>query len=84
MFGDAVSFAALSRSSSLVWGLLTWNDSLAYAEMHIALATVLRRFGDRMELFETGIEDVRVQRDFFVPKTKVGTKGVRVLISSKA
>ncbi|EKG14730.1 hypothetical protein MPH_08005 [Macrophomina phaseolina MS6] len=57
---------------------------LAYAEMHIALATVLRRFGDRMELFETGIEDVRVQRDFFVPKTKVGTKGVRVLISSKA
>lgn len=52
--------------------------------MHIALATVLRRFGDRMELFETGIDDVRVQRDFFIPKTKVGSKGIRVLIKSKA
>ncbi|KAK0637582.1 Cytochrome P450 monooxygenase yanH [Lasiodiplodia hormozganensis] len=58
--------------------------NLAYAEMHIALATVLRRFGDRMELFETGIDDVRVQRDFFIPKTKVGSKGIRVLIKSKA
>ncbi|EOD49440.1 putative cytochrome p450 protein [Neofusicoccum parvum UCRNP2] len=57
--------------------------NLAYAEMHIALVTVLRRLGDRMELFETDIDDIRVQRDFFVPKTKVGTKGVRVLIKSK-
>ncbi|KAL0258271.1 hypothetical protein SLS55_007444 [Diplodia seriata] len=58
--------------------------NLAYAEMHIALATVLRRFGDRMELFETSIDDVRVQRDLFIPKAKVGSKGVRVLIKSKA
>lgn len=63
--------------------MLTCSGSLAYAEMHIALVTVLRRLGDRMELFETDIDDIRVQRDFFVPKTKVGTKGVRVLIKSK-
>ncbi|OJD35002.1 cytochrome p450 [Diplodia corticola] len=58
--------------------------NLAYAEMHIALATVLRRFGDRMELFDTTIDDVRVQRDLFIPKPRVGSKGVRVLIRSKA
>lgn len=63
---------------------LTFFCSLAYAELNIALAMVLRRMGDRMELFETDIDDVRVQRDLFVPKAKVGSKGVRVLIRSKA
>jgi hypothetical protein len=84
VFGHEVSlFFLVVRAFGCV---KTWDIdidgmfSLAYAEFHIALVTVLGRFGDRMELFATDGDDVRVQRDYFVPKTKVGSRGVRVLI----
>ncbi|KAF2138958.1 uncharacterized protein K452DRAFT_232819 [Aplosporella prunicola CBS 121167] len=54
--------------------------NLAYAELYITLATVLRRLGARLQLFETDEDDVRVHRDMFLPKPRDGSKGVRVLV----
>jgi hypothetical protein len=33
-----------------------------------------------MELFETGVEDVKYDHDFFLPGTRPGSLGVRVLM----
>ncbi|KAF2137173.1 uncharacterized protein K452DRAFT_291838 [Aplosporella prunicola CBS 121167] len=54
--------------------------NLAYAELFIGLASLIRFLGDRLELFETTKEDVRFYRDDFVPGVKPGSKGVRVLV----
>ena len=51
---------------------------LAWAEMYIGLATVFRRV--RMELFETGPEEVVMTREYFVPLPKEGGKGVRARV----
>ena len=53
---------------------------LAYAELVLGLASVLRRFGERMELFETGREDVELAHDMFMPQPRKGSQGVRVMI----
>ena len=50
---------------------------LAYAEMYIALANAFRRFD--WELYETGVESVAMDHEVFVPRPKVGTKGVRAI-----
>lgn len=55
-------------------------SSLAYAELYMALAAVVRRFGDGMQLFETTVDDVDIHHDIFVPMPKAGSKGVRVVI----
>ncbi|KAH8660697.1 oxoglutarate/iron-dependent oxygenase [Tricladium varicosporioides] len=57
--------------------------NLAYAEVYLALAAVIRNFGDRLELFETTAEDVEIHHDVFVPVPKVGSKGIRVLVKQK-
>lgn len=57
--------------------------SLAYAEVYMALAAVIRTFGDRLELFETTAEDVEIYHDVFVPVPKAGSKGIRVLVKQK-
>ena len=54
-------------------------SSLAYAELHIAIAAVIRRFGYRMSLFETTTDNVELAKDFFVPWPR-GEKRVQVLI----
>ena len=54
--------------------------SLAYAEFHMALATVFRRFS--FELYETDVSDVEMARDCFLPMPKLGSKGVRVTVRS--
>ena len=55
--------------------------NLAYAEFYMALATVFRRFGRRMELFETERErDVDAVKDFFVSSPSLESMGVRVII----
>jgi hypothetical protein len=46
----------------------------------MALAAVIRTFGDRLELFETTAEDVEICHDVFVPVPKAGSKGIRVLV----
>ncbi|KAF2186100.1 cytochrome P450 [Zopfia rhizophila CBS 207.26] len=53
--------------------------NLAWAELHIALATFVRRFGDRVELFETGPAEVEWKYDLFEPG-RDSYKGVRVLV----
>ncbi|KAH6674962.1 putative cytochrome P450 [Halenospora varia] len=57
--------------------------NLAYAEVYMALAAVIRTFGDRLELFETTAEDVEIYHDVFVPVPKAGSKGIRVLVKQK-
>ncbi|KAF8849153.1 cytochrome P450 [Acephala macrosclerotiorum] len=52
--------------------------NLAYAELYLMLSTLLRRY--EMELFDTGVDSVKLRVDFFLPKAKPGTEGVRVLI----
>ena len=53
---------------------------LAYAELWVGLAGFLRRF--ECELYETGREDVELWQDLFVPRAKLGNKGVRVLVKA--
>jgi cytochrome P450 len=52
--------------------------NLAYAEMFLTIAAVFRRFD--VEMFETGIEDIRIERDFFVAAPRLDSKGVRAVI----
>ncbi|GME42310.1 cytochrome p450 [Neofusicoccum parvum] len=54
--------------------------NLAYAELFIGLATLVRCFGDRLELYECGVEDVRYHHDAFLPAVRPDSKGVRVLV----
>ncbi|KAI4213325.1 MAG: hypothetical protein LQ351_004066 [Letrouitia transgressa] len=52
--------------------------NLAYCEMYLALANVLRRF--EFELFKTGLEDVEVVSNALVGHPRKESKGVRVKI----
>ncbi|GME62507.1 Cytochrome P450 [Neofusicoccum parvum] len=55
--------------------------NLAWAELFIFLAMIVRCYGDRLELFKTTLEDVEFHHDAFIPGIKPGTKGVRVLVN---
>lgn len=46
--------------------------------MFLTIAAVFRKFD--MGLFETTIDDVRIERDFFVAAPKLGSKGVRAVV----
>jgi cytochrome P450 len=52
--------------------------NLAQVEMYLTLATLIRRFD--FELFETDRSDVELAHEFFVPVSKLDSKGVRVLV----
>lgn len=54
------------------------GQSLADAELYL-LATALATKVD-LELYETGIEDVEIQRDWTIPQARMGSQGVRVLV----
>ena len=56
---------------------LTLCNSLAWAEMFIVFATVMRRF--HTELFDTTRKEVDPKTDAFVPLPE-SDKGVRVLV----
>ena len=68
---------------------------LAYAELHLVLSGVWRRFGGppatdsgpipqgyggRMELFETDKRDIEMEYDLFVPYGKKDSQGIRIVI----
>lgn len=55
--------------------------NLAWAEMYLAMAAVFAPGRFEFELFETGVEDVRVVRDYLVPFAREESLGVRVLVS---
>ena len=55
--------------------------NLAEAEIHVALATVFRKLGRRLELYNTERErDVDVKHDFFVTNPSLDSRGVRVML----
>lgn len=56
--------------------------NLAYAEMYMGLATVLRRFD--LELFETTRADVDLAHDFFNPSVRLDSKGIRAMVTGSA
>ncbi|KAI1769313.1 cytochrome P450 [Hypoxylon sp. FL1150] len=56
---------AFSRGSRACLGL-----NLAYAELYMTLATIVRRFD--IDIYETGLEDIRIGRDMGVAQPKVG------------
>ena len=69
--------------------------NLAYAEMYLCIAAIFNRFGSGgangirldgdegvLELFETGVKDVEVQADGFVPLAAEDSQGVRVRVRS--
>lgn len=69
--------------------------NLAYVEMYLCLATLFRRFGSSgadgkrdegdegvLELFETGLRDVEIAADGFVPLPAEGSKGIRIKVRS--
>jgi cytochrome P450 len=66
--------------------------NLAYAELYLALAAVWRRWGSTayrdegdegvMELFGTGLRDVEIESDHFLPVAQPGSKGIRVKMFS--
>ena len=71
--------------------------NLAYAEMYLCLFAIFSRFGSGgpdgvrmdgdegvLELFETGLKDVEVQADGFVPLAAEGSQGVRIRVKSWA
>jgi hypothetical protein len=54
--------------------------SLAYAELYMGLGLLIRRLGDRLELFETTSSDVEIHYDRFVPTPREGTEEIRILV----
>lgn len=52
--------------------------NLAYAELYLALAAIVRRFD--LELFETTLADIEPAFDAFVPIPRADSKGVRVVV----
>ena len=59
--------------------------NLALAEIHMVLATVFRRLGTRMQLYDTVRErDVDVKHDFFATNPSLESRGVRVTIQGYA
>lgn len=70
------------HSSLLVGTILTdicdLSNSLAYAEMYLAIATLIRRFD--LELFETTKKNIEFARDFGTPFPDEGNYNIRVLV----
>ena len=55
--------------------------NLAYAELFITLAAIVRRFD--FIPYRTDIRDVDLERDFIIPTPKLGSLGVRAMVSRK-
>jgi len=58
---------------------LTWI-SLAYCELYLTLAAVFAPGRFEWEPFETSIEDVETEHDFFVPFPRLPLRGIRMLV----
>lgn len=52
--------------------------NLGMAEVYLATASIACRFD--MELFDTDITDVAMERDWYVPQPKLGSKGVKARV----
>lgn len=69
--------------------------NLAYVEIYLCLAAVFRKFGSGgedgvrgdddegvLELFETGLKDVEIAADFFVPVPVEESEGIRIKVKT--
>ncbi|RFU29652.1 hypothetical protein B7463_g6694, partial [Scytalidium lignicola] len=74
---------SFSRGSRACLGI-----NLAWSELYLCAAGLFSKFGTKengrladggfMELYETDVSDVQIERDLFFPVVKDGSKGVRV------
>jgi hypothetical protein len=55
-------------------------DSLAMAQVSLALAVLFRPNGPPMKLYETDETDVKLIHDYAVALPKLDTKGIRVTV----
>ena len=55
--------------------------NLGYAMLYLGTAAVASRYN--MELFETDIRDVSLERDWTIPQPRVGSQGVRATVLSQ-
>ena len=55
--------------------------NLGMAEVCLMLAAVVERF--ELELLETGLADVDLERDWFIPQPMIDTVGVRVAVTGQ-
>ncbi|KZL87543.1 cytochrome p450 oxidoreductase [Colletotrichum incanum] len=69
------AFIAFSKGTRKCLGM-----SLAYAELHLALAAVILRVVPRMQLYDTTKREIEYDHDLAVP-VPVSTRGVRVKIT---
>lgn len=79
-----VSFTAGSRQCLGI--------NLAHAELYLGLSAIWRQWGSRecrgdddvgiFELWKTGIRDVEIESDAFLPIPQKGTKGIRAMVFS--
>ncbi|PGH02755.1 hypothetical protein GX51_04489 [Blastomyces parvus] len=53
--------------------------NLAWAELYFAMGILFRQL--EFKLHETDVSDVELKHDFFVPRAKLDSKGVRVFVS---
>ncbi|OCK81439.1 cytochrome P450 monooxygenase [Lepidopterella palustris CBS 459.81] len=77
-----VSFTAGSRQCLGI--------NLAHAELYLSLSSIWRRWGSTayrdedddgvFELYKTGLRDVEIEADAFLPLQQKGTKGIRVRV----
>ncbi|KAF2786003.1 cytochrome P450 [Melanomma pulvis-pyrius CBS 109.77] len=54
--------------------------TLAWTELYLTLGMMFRRF--QFEIFEADKSDVEMGHDFFIPVTRLDSKGVRVFVTS--
>ncbi|KAF2107670.1 cytochrome P450 [Lophiotrema nucula] len=54
--------------------------TLAWTELYLTLGMMFRRY--KFELFEADVSDVEMGHDFFIPVTKLDSKGVRVFVTA--
>ncbi len=52
--------------------------NLGNAMLYFTISAVARRFD--LELFETGFEDVNLERDWTIPQPRIGSKGVQAMV----
>lgn len=74
----SIQYQILSGPQNFKPTLKFFTQSLALAELSIALAMVFTRFD--FELYETDISDVKLAHDYFIPFPKQDSKGIRVKV----
>ncbi|KAK3997029.1 hypothetical protein QBC44DRAFT_316060 [Cladorrhinum sp. PSN332] len=55
--------------------------NLAYSELYLTIATIVRRFD--WEMYETTLEDIVCKHDFMVPVANLSSKGIRARITAR-